>query len=261
MTGVEQDWSNGRDRQFWRFLARRLPGRRTALRGKGLVASITFDDVPDNAVTNGAPVLERRGVRGTFYVAAGTCGMRDRQWRVADRAQVRALAEAGHEIGCHTARHVNVQSLDEAALTRECDRNRDLLAEIGGVVPRNFCYPFGDVGLRQRRVLAERFDTCRTIYERPNAGRIDPAMLNAYGLFDATIDRAGLDRLVRESKARGGWLVLYTHDVSADPTPIGTSPRLLDEALAVLAGHGVPVLTTGEAARHHGIPSVAASRG
>ena len=258
-TGVEQGWSSGRDRQLWRFLARRLPGRRTPLNGSGLVATITFDDVPDNAVTHGAPVLERRGVRGTFYVAAATCGMQDRHWRVADRAQVRALSRAGHEIGCHTARHVNVQSLDAEGLTRECDRNRELLAEIDGIVPRNFCYPFGDVGLRQRSVLAERFTTCRTIYERPNAGRIDRAMLSAYGLFDAVIDRAGLDRLVREAKGwnggSGGWLVFYTHDVSDDPTPIGTSPRLLDEALAVLAGHGVPVLTTDEAARHHGIPA------
>ena len=252
MSEVEQGWSNGRDRQLWRFLARKLPGR-VPLRGKRAVASITFDDVPDNAVTNGAPVLERHDARGTFYVAAGTCGMQDTAWRVADRAQVRALAQAGHEVGCHTARHVNVQSLDEAALTRECDRNRDLLAEICGVTPRNFCYPFGDVGFRQRRVLGRRFDTCRTIYERHNAGRVDPAMLSAYGLFDASLDRARLERLVREAKAQDGWLVFYTHDVADEPTPIGTSPRLLDETLAVLADHGVPVLTVAEAARHHGL--------
>ena len=35
------------------------------------LVSITFDDVPDTALVNGARVLERHGVRGTFYIAGG----------------------------------------------------------------------------------------------------------------------------------------------------------------------------------------------
>src|SRR5262245_28818589 len=64
--------------------------------------SLTFDDVPDSAYCNGAAILQERGIRGTFYVAAGTCGTRDTDWRVIERDQVRALHAEGHEIGCHT---------------------------------------------------------------------------------------------------------------------------------------------------------------
>jgi peptidoglycan/xylan/chitin deacetylase (PgdA/CDA1 family) len=220
------------------------------------VASITFDDVPETAATSGAPLLERKGLRGTFYVAAEWCGRQDRFWRVADRSQVRAVAEAGHEIGCHTARHVNVQSLDLRALARECDRSRDLLGEICEADPRHFCYPFGDLGLVQKRYLARRFVTCRSIYEHPNLGRVDSARLGAVGLFDASYRRDRLIALVRQTVAARGWLILYTHDVSSDPTPIGTSPRLLDETLAILADHGVPVLTVSQAARYLGLPPV-----
>lgn len=253
MPQVEQGWSSGYDRTLMRFLARRVPSRRVSLSGPGPVASITFDDVPESAARLGAPLLERKGLRGTFYVAAAWCGLQDRDWRVASRSQVRAVAEAGHEIGCHTARHVNVQSLGPRDLARECDRSRALLGEICGADPRHFCYPFGDVGLAQKRYLARRFVTCRSIYEHPNLGRVDPALLGAVGLFDATYRRERLLALVRRTVAARGWLILYTHDVSPDPTRIGTSPHLLAETLAVLADHGVPVLTLTEAARHHGL--------
>lgn len=253
MDGVEQGWSQGPERQLWRFLARSLPVGRVPLRGGEAVASITFDDVPESAALNGAPVLERRGMRGTFYVAADLCGRQDRHWRVAGREHVRNLAEAGHEIGCHTARHVNVQSLRADALVAECELNRAMIAEITGKAPINFCYPFGDVGFRQKCVLGDRFVTCRTIYEQPNAGWIDPALLGAYGLFDSALDRPRITALVRAAVARRGWLIFYTHDVAGEPTSMGASPRLLAEALDVLAEHGVPVMTIAEAARHHGL--------
>src|SRR5262245_55669942 len=52
------------------------------------LVSFTFDDVPDSAYTNGARILEDFGARGTFYVAAGTCGYQDEHWRVINRDQV-----------------------------------------------------------------------------------------------------------------------------------------------------------------------------
>ncbi len=251
---VERGWSAGLDRKMWRLLARRTTARPFVLRGPSAAASITFDDVPESAASVGAPVLERGGARGTFYVAAETCGMRDAHWTVASREQVRALAAAGHEVGCHTARHVNVQSLGPRALAAECDRSAALLAELTGATPVDFAYPFGDLGIRQARALAHRFRSCRTIYERLNVGRIDLATVGAIGLFDRTLDRAGIERLVVEAKERRGWLVFYTHDVATDPTFMGTSPRLLAETLAVLALHGVPCLTMEAALRHHGLP-------
>src|SRR5262245_36011251 len=63
------------------------------------LVSVTFDDVPDSAYTNGARILEEFGIRGTFYVAAGTCGYQDEHWQVISREQVAALHNQGHEIG------------------------------------------------------------------------------------------------------------------------------------------------------------------
>ncbi|WP_375461795.1 polysaccharide deacetylase family protein [uncultured Enterovirga sp.] len=254
MTSVERGWSDSIDRKAWRFLARHVTTRPFTLSGPTAVASITFDDVPDSAAAVGAPVLKRAGVAGTFYVAAETCGEVDTHWRVASREQVRDLAAAGHEIGCHTAPHVNVQSLGAAALAAECERSAALLAEITGARPVNFAYPFGDLGIRQVRALAGRFHSCRTIYERLNAGTLDLAMVGAIGLFDRTMDRSRLERLIAEAAETRGWLVFYTHDVADEPTFMGTSPRLLTETLTLLARHDIPCLTMEDALRHHGLP-------
>ena len=233
----------------WRALAR-IKSRTLRLAGRA-VASITFDDVPESAASIGAPLLEGYGVRGTFYVAAGTCGMRDQHWDVANVEQIRNLATSGHEIGCHTARHVNVQSLSRHELSQECDRNAQLLADLCGVAtPTNFAYPFGDLGLRQKRQLQERFSSCRSIYEHLNVDCVDLGRVGAIGLFDATMDRSRLELLVREAVAKNAWLVFYTHDVAQNPTFMGSSPRLLAETLRILAEHDVACLTMNDALLH-----------
>lgn len=244
----EQGWSSSFGRVANRFLARVLASRSLALPVDRAVASITFDDVPDSAADTGAPILERHGVRGTFYVAAEICGRQERHWRVASREQVRAIHEAGHEIGCHTAHHVNVQSLSERALEGECDQNLAAMHEICGPVSlTSFAYPFGDLGYRQRAVVERRFRSCRTIYEFFNTGHAQPGRIGAIGLFDAKRDRAGIARVIADAHARGGWLVFYTHDVAPTPTFMGTSPAFLSDTLAMLADAGIPVLTMREA--------------
>lgn len=249
---IERGWSSGYRRKLWRFLARRLPIRPFRLAGGQAVATITFDDVPESAVSAGAPVLEGAGVKGTFYVAGETCGMQDQFWRVCSRSQVRDLVAGGHEIACHTAHHVNIQSLGPHGISEECDRNAQALEDITGTKLLNFAYPFGDLGLRQAHHLSRRFHSCRTIYERLNHGTIDLAKVGAIGLFDRTMTRERLEDLVRAASATKGWLVFYTHDVADEPTFMGTSPRLMNETLAVLADHGMPCLTMEGALRHHG---------
>ena len=102
--------------------------------------SFTFDDVPDSAYTNGARILENCDIRGTFYIASGTCGSWDTHWRVIDRAGVGLLHSLGHEIGCHTFSHARVDDLDAHATEEECRQNQDILGELcTGVEVTNFC--------------------------------------------------------------------------------------------------------------------------
>ena len=108
-----------------RKIARHLPSKPFAMRNGAPLVSFTFDDVPDSAYANGAAVLDDYGIRGTFYIASGTCGASDTYWRVIDHDQVRALYARGHEIGCHTFSHAAVDELDAHTMEEECRRNLD----------------------------------------------------------------------------------------------------------------------------------------
>jgi peptidoglycan/xylan/chitin deacetylase (PgdA/CDA1 family) len=231
-----------------RKAARHLPTKPFRMRNQAPLVSFTFDDVPDSAYLNGATVLEERGVRGTFYIAAGTCGTQDEHWRVITRDQVRALHAQGHEIGCHTFSHVNVETLSAATMNSECDRNRDLLRRLCGEAPlTSFCYPFGRLSLARKLQLQRRFDTCRSIYEGINAGTVDLALLKVIELYDRTLTAEKLDRALRETTARSGWLIFYTHDVADPPSWIGCSPALLRSTVEAVQATGLTCLPVRDA--------------
>lgn len=207
--------------------ARHYRSKPFVMRNSAPLVSFTFDDVPDSAYTSGAAILESQGARGTFYIASGTCGRKDTNWRVIDAGQVRALYDRGHEIGCHTFSHASVEKLDARAMQEECRRNRGRLEELcPGIQLTNFCYPYGRASLPRKLQLQKRFASCRGVYEGINAGVVDLGMLRVIELYDRTLTREKLQQVLKENRDRNGWLVFYTHDVADTPSAIGCSPEL-----------------------------------
>ncbi len=229
-----------------RKAARHHRSKPFTMRNSAPLVSFTFDDVPASAFTNGAAILEKHGLRGTFYIAGGILGHDDTHWRVIEREHVRALHDRGHEIGCHTFSHVRVDTLDAATMDEECRRNRRALSEqCGGIAATNFCYPFGSASLPRK--LQQRFDTCRGIYEGINSGTIDLGMLRVIELYDRTLTRKKLRRVLRETRERNGWLIFYTHDVADEPSWIGCSPRLLAATIEAVQAEQLRCLTVRDA--------------
>ena len=245
-----------------RRAARYSRSKRFAMRNTAPLVSFTFDDAPDTAYTNGAAILEQHGLRGTFYIAGGTCGTTDEHWRVIERSQVRALHERGHEIGCHTFSHVAVESLGADELEEECRRNDALLHRLcPGIRITNFCYPFGRASLPRKLQLERRFDSCRGIYEGINAGIVDLGLLRVIELYDRTLTPQKLGRVLRETRERNGWLVFYTHDVADPPSWIGASPRLLRETIEAVQAADLrclPIRDALAAIGYRGVPARAA---
>ena len=68
-------------------------------------ASFSFDDFPRSAFEAGAPILERYGAKATYYAAGTFCGGRADGLDYYDEAMLRAVAAAGHEVGCHSFSH------------------------------------------------------------------------------------------------------------------------------------------------------------
>lgn len=108
-------------------------------------------------------------------------------------AQLRALAEGGHEIGSHSWSHPLLPGLDPARLEREIAGSRERIRAELGVACEAFCYPNGDAD--PAVVDAVR----RAGYRRavvtawgPNAAGADPFRLTRCDVQGATSrDRGG----------------------------------------------------------------------
>jgi peptidoglycan/xylan/chitin deacetylase (PgdA/CDA1 family) len=239
-----------------RKMARHHRSKPFHMRNREPLVSFTFDDVPDSAYSNGARILEVRGIRGTFYIASGICGTQDTYWRVISRDQVRALHDRGHEIGCHTFSHVNVERIDAAGMAEECRRNSDALSQLApDMRPTNFCFPFGRLSLARKLQLQQRFDTCRGIYEGINAGNVDLGLLRVIELYDRTLTPEKLRTVLQETRERNGWLVFYTHDVADPPSWIGCSPALLSSTVDTVQAMGLRCLPIRDALTQIGYSS------
>ncbi|MGH6955353.1 MAG: polysaccharide deacetylase family protein, partial [Caulobacteraceae bacterium] len=101
----------------------RLVARKPAAAPAGPMVTFAFDDVPASAAETGARVLERLGVRGTFFVAGALAGKHDAAGLMADAEALRRLSQAGHEIGCHTHGHLDLGQSSAAEALADIEAN------------------------------------------------------------------------------------------------------------------------------------------
>jgi peptidoglycan/xylan/chitin deacetylase (PgdA/CDA1 family) len=128
-------------------------------RGSGRLLAVTFDDAFASTLELGKPILDRLGVPGTVFAVSnfaetgdplrwdginhwsdGPFGheLRSLQW-----AHLRAMANAGWEIGSHTCSHPNLTQCTDEELTRELVQSR-AACERGLERPcTSIAYPYG----------------------------------------------------------------------------------------------------------------------
>lgn len=213
------------------------------------VLSMTFDDIPRSAATTGAALLERRGLRGSFYVCGGLeGGVLDGQ-PLFVREDLHRLHAAGHEIGCHSFTHPRLPALDAAAIGAELERNRDWLrAALPGHVPESFAFPYGAASIGARRAVARHYGVARGVHAGINRGLVDFGLLRCVCLERRVYDAEAMRRLLAQAAATRGWVVLLTHDVTPEPGPYGITPDALAATLDQALEYGFDVRPVREAA-------------
>ena len=226
----------------------RLAARRPARAPTGPMISFCFDDAPASATEAGAAILEHRGLKGSYFIAAAMAGTHAATGRMADAAAVRRLAGAGHEVGCHTYSHLDCGQASAEDAVEDVALNAETLARWGLPRPTTFAYPFGDVAPGTKRALAGRFALMRALHPGLVTAGADLNQAPAVGVEGAD-GEARARRWLDRATGRRAWLILYTHDVADDPTPWGCTPaalaRLADAALAA----NFEVVTVAEGAR------------
>ncbi len=106
---------------------------------EGPAVAITFDDGCETDWTRAAPSLQQAGFHATFYVVAGFLGRRG----YLSPGQLRELAQAGFEIGCHSRTHAYLPGLSPQELRAEMAEAKERLEQLLGRRVDHFSCPGG----------------------------------------------------------------------------------------------------------------------
>jgi peptidoglycan/xylan/chitin deacetylase (PgdA/CDA1 family) len=192
--------------------------------GKQMAISLTFDDARLSQPDRGIPLLDRYGVKATFYISPGSMLQRIDAWK-------RAVA-AGHEIGNHSILHPcsgNFNwSRDKAledytieGMKTELDSANRLIKSTLGVDVVSFAYPCGQTYVGKGKgtmsyvpVVAEMFESGRGwLGEAPN----DPVYCNICQLSGIELDGKSFDQvksIIETAMKAGDWIVFAGHEMA-----------------------------------------------
>lgn len=149
--------------------------------------AVTFDDAYRSVGTLAKPILDDLGWPGTVYVPTDWAGREEPmtwpgidQWLggphehelvAHDWDELRALRDAGWEVGSHTCSHPHLTTLDDAELARELRASRETCAaELGAC--ESIAYPYGDVDERVvAATAAAGYRTAASLPLRPHVRR------------------------------------------------------------------------------------------
>ena len=229
------------------FAARFFHQKRAVQRTPRPIVSFTFDDFPRSALTVGGRILAEHGVRGTYYTAMGLLGQRTVVGDMFDGDDLDELVAAGHELACHTVGHTRCSMLTPAGVVASCEENqRQIMGALGGRRPTSFSFPEGVVTASAKKALESIYQTCRTIEPGINRDPVDAGLLRANPVYSRRAP-SKLHKVILKNQKMNGWLILYTHDVTPNPSAYGCTPQEFRELVRCAVESGADVLPVADA--------------
>ena len=212
--------------------------------GKRAAVSLSFDDARFSQLDLGMPILDRHGVRATFYVSPPTALQRVDEWRRA--------AARGHELGNHTMTHPcsgnfawsRTNALEDhtpASYAAELDGASDFIRDQFGLPAMTYAYCCGQKFIGRG---AEAHSLVPMVAERFVVGRgfrdenwNDPTYCDLAQACGIDADVQPLDTLlgwIQRATEAGGWVIFVAHDVGEQPRQ-AMPPAILDAICAYCA--------------------------
>jgi peptidoglycan/xylan/chitin deacetylase (PgdA/CDA1 family) len=206
--------------------------------GARAAVSLTYDDAMASQLRYAVPVLERHGLKATFFLSGKNV------------AEFSPLAKAGHELGSHTVTHPC--NADLAALTldemgSELDASIADVHGLGTTGKLTFAYPCGQTRVARSEsyipLVKQRYRAARGVAAAvAEPGSVD--LFSVPALFPPTSsDGSDLLAFVEGAVASGGWAVIGVHGVSAAGEYLQLAQLAHDKLLAYLAEHASSIYT------------------
>lgn len=204
--------------------------------GKRCAVSLTFDDARRSQVDVGTALLNKYGIKASFYVIPRAVNQRLEKWK-------QAVVD-GHEIGNHTVSHPcsgnlafsRRNALENFTLQQiedELDQANQTVLELLGVPVISFAYPCGNSFVGRGTevksyvpLIAKKFISGRGwLGEDSN----DPWFCDMAQLQGVESDRKTYQQLlewVQKAEREGRWLVLAGHEIGHEGNQTTLIPAL-----------------------------------
>ncbi len=216
----------------------------------GLVV-LTFDDSVASHATFVAPLLKKHGFGATFYITEGFEFLQDKTHYLT-WTQIKAMHEAGFEIGNHTKAHKAVSGQKPADIAADLEHIERRCAEHGIPKPTTFSYPGYATSPAATEVLRSR----GYILARAGGARaFDPAKDDPLTLpqaFDSKPDSTMEQFKAAIAQARDGKIAVLTfHGVPDIKHPwVNTDPVKFAAYMQALKDSGCKVVALRDLARY-----------
>ncbi len=166
--------------------------------GRQAAVSLTYDDGTLCHYTEVAPELEKRGLRGTFWIVASNIGTDVPDYPYMTWEQVATLSKHGHEVSNHSWSHPDLTKLTPEQVRLEIEKCDSAILQATGQKPISFCYPYNAMS-----------DTVVALAEEGRVGSrvtCDAQGQEVSGCTDESL-ALWLDNTIRN----GAWAVTMTH--------------------------------------------------
>lgn len=223
------------------------------------VVSVTFDDGWESAYSEGLPVLEKYGIKATYYILGDSFD--DPQYM--SEAQVKSLITSGHEIAAHTMTHPDLTTLPEDKLEWELSEADRILTQKFGEI-QDFATPLGASNATVVEHAKKYYRSLRNTAGDPEVmgdndinrcNTLKPFDLNAYTVRDTTT-REDIQKQLDYIKQRGGWLILTYHQVGKHDSHWAIDQNTLDEQMKMIRDSGARTATMNQV-----LDAIAAEKG
>jgi peptidoglycan/xylan/chitin deacetylase (PgdA/CDA1 family) len=178
---------------------------------KSAAVSIVFDDNSSNQFEIAEPMMNARGIRGTFFVVP--------DWSLTVWDSIQSASRHGHEIGSHTMTHPNMSALgdsDLAAAEKELRDSRDTIEHrLPGTKCLTFAWPFNRYSPKVEKIAAKYY-----ISARQGEGTFEVSSPNDFYAirsipFTDTADQ--MNRFLDDAIRKKRWFIELLHRVHPDP--------------------------------------------
>ncbi len=213
------------------------------------IVSIDFDDGWTNQYTNAAPLMNKYGLHGTYYIISGE--LTD-QPDYMSKAQISSLIANGNEIGSHTITHPDLTTLTLAQAQNQMQQSQATLQNTFGVPVTDFAYPYGAYNADTINIGKQLYVSQRTVDSGFNTkDNLDLTKLVVQNVFNTTTP-AQVEAWIDQANQQHTWLILVYHEISVtptDPTDVqyNTQPSDLDTELNYIKNSGIAVETMQQA--------------